>query len=56
MTAEACVQAALYDCAVEQLALASVDPVEVTPALLKMDPIWDPLRGRPDFQKLLDDK
>jgi serine/threonine-protein kinase len=23
-------------------------------ALLKIDPVWDPLRNRPDFQQLLD--
>ena len=28
----------------------------VTPALLRLDPIWDPLRGDPDFQKLCEEK
>jgi serine/threonine-protein kinase len=28
----------------------------VTPALLRLDPIWDPLRSDPDFQKLCQDK
>jgi TolB-like protein/Tfp pilus assembly protein PilF len=28
----------------------------VTPALLRLDPIWDPLRGDPAFQKLCEDK
>jgi serine/threonine protein kinase/Flp pilus assembly protein TadD len=28
----------------------------VTPALLKLDPIWDPLRGDPAFQKLCEEK
>ena len=28
----------------------------VTPALLRLDPIWDPLRGDPAFQKLCDEK
>jgi len=27
-------------------------PMPVTPALLKLDPFWDPLRGDPAFQKL----
>src|SRR5262249_16955626 len=28
----------------------------VTPAVLRLDPIWDPLRGDPAFQKLCKDK
>ena len=28
----------------------------VTPALLRLDPIWDPLRSDPAFQKLCEDK
>ncbi len=31
-------------------------PVPITPALLKFDPIWDPLRGDPAFQKLCEEK
>ena len=31
-------------------------PVPITPALLKFDPIWDPLRGDPAFQKLFEEK
>jgi serine/threonine-protein kinase len=31
-------------------------PTPVTPALLKLDPIWDPLRGDPAFQKLCEEK
>jgi serine/threonine-protein kinase len=28
----------------------------ITPALLKLDPIWDPLRADPAFQKLCEEK
>jgi TolB-like protein/Tfp pilus assembly protein PilF len=28
----------------------------ITPALLRLDPIWDPLRGDPAFQQLCEDK
>jgi hypothetical protein len=31
-------------------------PTPVTPALLKLDPIWDPLRADPVFQKLCEEK
>lgn len=31
-------------------------PTPVTPALLKLDPIWDPLRADPAFQKLCEEK
>ena len=31
-------------------------PAPVTPALLRLDPLWDPLRGDPRFQKLCEEK
>jgi len=31
-------------------------PAAITPALLRLDPIWDPLRADPAFQKLCEDK
>ena len=31
-------------------------PAPITPALLRLDPLWDPLRGDPVFQKLCEEK
>jgi serine/threonine-protein kinase len=31
-------------------------PTPITPALLRVDPVWDPLRADPAFQKLCDEK
>jgi TolB-like protein/Tfp pilus assembly protein PilF len=31
-------------------------PAPITPALLRLDPLWDPLRGDPAFQELCKDK
>jgi TolB-like protein/Flp pilus assembly protein TadD len=31
-------------------------PIVVTPALLRLDPLWDPLRADPAFQKLCEEK
>jgi serine/threonine-protein kinase len=31
-------------------------PIPITPALLRLDPIWDPLRADPAFQELCKDK
>jgi len=31
-------------------------PMPATPALLRLDPIWDPLRADPNFQKLCEEK
>jgi TolB-like protein/Tfp pilus assembly protein PilF len=35
---------------------ALYDPAPITPALLRLDPIWDPLRADPAFQKLCEEK
>ena len=32
------------------------NPAPITPALLRLDPIWDPLRVDPAFQKLCEEK
>ena len=32
------------------------NPTPVTPALLRLDPLWDPLRSDPAFQKLCEEK
>jgi serine/threonine-protein kinase len=32
------------------------DPVPITTALLRLDPIWDPLRADPAFQKLCEEQ
>ncbi len=34
----------------------SGSPTPITPALLRLDPIWDPLRADPAFQKLCEEK
>jgi predicted Zn-dependent protease len=31
-------------------------PIPITPALLRLDPLWDPLRADPAFQKLCQEK
>ena len=31
-------------------------PTPITPALLRLDPFWDPLRADPAFQKLCEEK
>ena len=42
-----------YDAAIDQLELLLSIPYEISIPLLKLDPVWDPLRNSPRFQKLL---
>jgi len=35
---------------------AWVSPIVIAPALLRLDPLWDPLRSEPAFQKLCQEK
>jgi hypothetical protein len=39
-----------------QYGLFSLYSAPVTPALLRLDPLWEPLRANPAFQKLCQDK
>ena len=52
IVAEACVLAREYECAMAQIRAAMSDPYVLNAELLRLDPFWDPLRGRADFQKL----
>ena len=53
--AQACVMMGDFDRAVGYIARALADSVvpHYTPAMFRLDPIWDPLRGRADFQRLV---
>ena len=44
----------LLETSYSSLVYSSVTPI--TPALLRLDPIWDPLRTDPAFQKLCEEK
>ncbi len=43
-----------YDAAMDRLGYLTSIPGYLTPAWLRLDPTWDPLRGHPRFQRLLD--
>jgi hypothetical protein len=42
-----------YDLAIQILKKLINIPSEITPAILKIDPMWDKLRGNREFNKLL---
>jgi tetratricopeptide (TPR) repeat protein len=53
--AQACVMAGDFDRAVGYIARALADSIapEYTPPMFRLDPIWDPLRERADFKRLV---
>jgi len=53
--AEIAAQAGKRDLALEQLAISARDPVGVSYGNLKFNPLWDPLRGDPRFEKIVEE-
>ena len=51
--ARVAVQAGEKDLAIQQLAISAQDPVGVDYGDLKLNPMWDPLRGDPRFEKIV---
>ena len=51
--AQVAVQAGDKDLAIEQLAISAQNPVGVSYGDLKFNPLWDPLRGDPRFEKII---
>jgi TolB-like protein/Flp pilus assembly protein TadD len=51
--AQIAVQAGKKDLALEQLAISARNPVGVEFGDLKFNPLWDPLRGDPRFEKIV---
>ena len=41
------------DLALDQLRIASSIPGYLSYGSLRLDPLWDPLRGNPDFEKIV---
>jgi hypothetical protein len=51
--ARVAVQAGERDLAIRQLAISAQDPIGVSYGDLKLNPLWDPLRGDPRFEKIV---
>jgi serine/threonine protein kinase/Tfp pilus assembly protein PilF len=51
--AKIAVQAGERDLAIQQLAISAQDPIGVSYGDLKLNPLWDPLRGDPRFEKIV---
>ena len=51
--ARVAVQAGERDLAIQQLAISAQDPIGVSYGDLKLNPLWDPLRGDPRFEKIV---
>lgn len=45
-----------HDKAIDQLEYLFSIPSQISPALLRLDPMWAPLRGHPRFQKLINER
>jgi hypothetical protein len=43
-----------YDAAIDQLEILLAVPSETAVPMLRIDPTWNPLRGHPRFQALLE--
>ena len=43
-----------FDAAIDQLEYLLCVPGEMSVPLLRLDPVWDPLRDHPRFKKLLE--
>jgi len=54
--AEIYVMVGEYEAAIERLGSVIGTPGGITVPLLQLDPIWAPLRGNPQYEKLLQAK
>jgi TolB-like protein len=54
--AEIYVKCGEYEAAIGQIETLLSVPSDISPALLRVDPIWDPLRSNPRFRRLVEGK